>query len=189
MLATLAPLVTLVQTYHPPKDVISETTLVGNTRFGDPIRYDPVHGAVFYGSEGPGGTSLSILVVAILATVVVAIVGIIVHRYLRGTQEVAKAKYEALGKLAERGALESHEAQRVMPELRARRQPAFLWRVTVFGAWLTLLAGILCFILAGFARGRAFDDLVMGGVICCFIGTAIFATPIMFRELRKQGVV
>ena len=188
MIAIPASLLPFVQTYHPPSGVISERTVYGQgSQLGDPIHYEPDLNAIYYGSQGGG--SWSMLVILIFAAMAVLVVGFILHRYLQGRQEVAKARFEALGKLAEGGAVHSREAQQVMPELRPTRRPPFLWRAVVVIAWLTLLSGILCFILAGFARGHDFEELIMGGVICSFVATAVFATPFMFRELRKQGVV
>lgn len=127
--------------------------------------------------------------IALLGIGVAWIFGFVVMRYMKGRQEVQKARYEALAKLAEKGALGTEEAQRLMPESSRQGRSPFLWRFAITVAWLTLLGGILCFIISGFERGRDAEELAMAGVIACFVATAVFATPIMFREMRKQGIL
>ena len=127
---------------------------------------------------------LGVLAFAALALV---ITGIVVSRWLRGRQAIQEAKYRAIEKLAERGAVDRSLVETMLPEAR-KPETSLFWRFIVVLAWLGLLSGILCFIVAGFSRGREVEEFVMAGVVLSFISTAIFATPFMFKELKKQRI-
>lgn len=123
----------------------------------------------------------------------------LLRSYWAKQSEIAKARYAALQALAEREKLDTDELRELIGETRkqgedraaARTEPApqsaWWWRLCVLAAWILMLCGILQFVV------QLWHPLHRGywqsGVMCCFIATSIFATPLMFRELRRQGVV
>ena len=139
-----------------------------------------------------------------IAAAVLMVVGVFIlvcawllRSYWAKQSEVAKARYAALQALAERDNLDATELRRFLGESpesatapsdpsRERRSP-WWWRVCVLAAWILMLVGILQFLI------QLWHPLHRGywqtGIVCCFIATSIFATPVMFRELRRQGVV
>ena len=132
-------------------------------------------------------SSIFILGVIGFGVAFVAICAMVLSRWLRGRQAIQEAKFRAIEKLAEQGAVDRRVIERMLPEASQPRS-SLLWRIVVTAGWLGLLAGILCFIVAGFSHGRDAEELVMAGVVLSFISTAIFATPFMFRELKKQQI-
>lgn len=107
---------------------------------------------------------------------------ILVLQWLNHTRRITEARLKTVEKLAKDGLLDRAQLERLT------RPPRMGRRVLYFGAWLLMLAGILCFILGGFSTFYT-EFYVTRGVILSFLSTAIFATPVLFRELEKQGLV
>ncbi len=127
--------------------------------------------------------SPSISALWIYGALAVVIVGLLVFfQLLQHQRRITEARLKTAESLAKQGLLSPAELNKLLAPPRLARKFFF------FVGWVLMLMGIYFFIMSGFAR---FDSQahVMRGIVLCFIATGIFATPFLFRELEKQGLI
>ena len=116
----------------------------------------------------------------VLAVLVVLVAILLFLQWLNHSRKVLEAKLKTAETLAREGLLDRAQLESLT------RAPKHGRRLVYFVAWLIMLAGIFCFIMSGFSAFYS-QTYVMRGVTLCFVSTAIFATPVLFREIEKQG--
>lgn len=133
----------------------------------------------------------------ILACVLVAlgIVAWLVRSYWAKQRDVAKSRHATLQALAQSPSVDREHIQALLDaELSesAKRTSVlgaspWYWKLAVIVAWMLMLVGMFMFLIQLWHHLN--DGYWQNGIICIFLASAIFATPITFRELRRQGVL
>lgn len=131
--------------------------------------------AVQQSASGVSASLLAIVVVGLLVGIMLFL------QWLNHSRKILEAKLKTAETLAREGLLDRAQLESLT------KSPKYARRLVYFAAWLLMLVGIFHFIMSGFSGSST--SWVMRGITFCFISTAIFATPVLFREIEKQGLI
>jgi hypothetical protein len=120
-----------------------------------------------------------------MAITVTAIIvsGVVCLAALGHWRRVQEARYRTLEVLSREGRLQPQQVAEFLDPSKRR-----LKLVMILG-WLGIFAGVIMLIASAFEHGSSQDELIVGGFGTIVAAFGILATPMMLRELRRQGVL
>jgi hypothetical protein len=123
---------------------------------------------------------LPVIVVSVAGVIVSGIVCLAAFAHWRRVHE---ARLRTLEVLAREGKLESKQIVEFLDPSKRRL------KLVMILAWLTLISGIITVVASGFESGRGQEEMIAAGVGIIIAAFGVLATPIMLRELKRQGVL